>query len=65
MHLPLQKDYQHWCILEEKNEVIIISESIPGRSGKAEYKIVDGVPMITLQELFDRTKQRIKKLRFS
>jgi len=46
-------------IMTEKNEVIIISESIPGRSGKAEYKIVDGVPMITLQELFDRTKQRM------
>jgi hypothetical protein len=46
-------------IMTEKNEVIIISESIPGRSGKAEYKIVDNIPSITLQELFDRTKQRM------
>ena len=46
-------------IMTEKNEVIIISESIPARSEKAEYRVISNVPSITLQTLFDNNKQRM------
>jgi hypothetical protein len=46
-------------IMTEKNEVIIISESIPARSEKAEYKTISTIPEITLDSLFSNNKSRM------
>jgi len=46
-------------IMTEKNEVIIISESIPARSEKAEYRQVASVPSITLEQLFANNKAKM------
>jgi len=46
-------------IMTEKNEVIIISESIPARSEKAEYKTIFKVPSISLEQLFSNNKSKM------
>lgn len=46
-------------IMTEKNEVIIISESIPARSEKAEYRTISSVPSITLEQLFSNNKSKM------
>ena len=46
-------------IMTEKNEVIIISESIPARSEKAEYRTISRVPSITLEQLFSNNKSKM------
>jgi hypothetical protein len=56
-------------IMTEKNEVIIISESIPSRGEKAEYRMVTDIPYadtdpITLQTLFDNAREKMGDKRF-
>jgi len=46
-------------IMTEKNEVIIISESIPARSEKAEYIQIANIPSITMETLFSNNKSRM------
>jgi hypothetical protein len=46
-------------IMTEKNEVIIISESIPARSEKAEYRTITNLPSITMEQLFSNNKTKM------
>jgi len=46
-------------IMTEKNEVIIISESIPARGEKAEYRMITNLPSITMEQLFSNNKTKM------
>ena len=52
-------------IMTEKNEVIIISESIPARGEKAEYKMIANVPSITMEQLFSNNKTKMGQKYFT